>query len=693
MDDNDKKHYNQKIWEMQDDPITSNNLTLNVYFSKDKYGTSCVRLQFNIVNIKTRVRTNFSLSHQQLTKLLAMIKPNEEKIHELKEEIEKNTEAVKSIQVSDFRKLTFSYLSRIEFGGLCVRISIGERDRRIINSDSVYISYVDFKSLLRTLIDFRDSYSTISTNVIILPFLEKINENLESISEKITNYYVHVSSNKTYTASSKNVVAPVEEYTPTTESDIVGVEMISDEETKVISTEEVLEQAENPLGKNQELQGDLDSFIDQNRDDFDLGIDREAIEVNVKQANILTEGFTKDFLKNNLLNLEMYLFNCVNDPNPFYKFCEIIREMAHKDFATFGNGETQSIEYLISAYLKHFLNEHLNNKKDLPTNITPVIFRKDIEPKECDLDVLYDLYLYMIYYSQIRNQLKEKDLNTANNKELTCFVLKLISSPLVFSHIKKITKDVVVSEILSRYEKYRKEGVFEKLEGQCKEKFGIIPDVKTTVVKSEVSRTFDVISEKIDIFGVSTMFERCKKLKLINVSEEEFKKNSFSKEQMLKVILLDLNLKKNGNVDLKEIESGYGVKDFSDLPKSIIDIFKIGPEKYDNSNMIRYIKESCKDDEKLDDYLKICSIINKSFYDLKGKDVNLSILPENVLRAIWLWDLETDKKVSFNYNYYVEKINGSTLDKSMILSMLKDLGERKDSDFVESLKAATALGA
>jgi len=162
---------------------------------------------------------------------------------------------------------------------------------------------------------------------------------------------------------------------------------------------------------------------------------------------------------------------------------------------------------------------------------------------------------------------------------------------------------------------------------------------------------------------------------------------------MLKVILLDLNLKKNGNVDLKEIESGYGVKDFSDLPKSIIDIFKIGPEKYDNSNMIRYIKESCKDDEKLDDYLKICSIINKSFYDLKGKDVNLSILPENVLRAIWLWDLETDKKVSFNYNYYVEKINGSTLDKSMILSMLKDLGERKDSDFVESLKAATALGA
>ena len=173
MDDNNKKHYNQKIWEMRDGQITSNTLSVSIHFSKDNYGTSCVRLQFNITNHKSRIRTNFSMSHQQLTKLLAMLKPNEDNVRELKDEIESNPDSAKAVKVSDLRKFVVTYLSRSECGGFCVRISIGEHDRRIIDSESVYIPYIDFKSLLRSLVDFRDSFSTITTNMAIFPYLEQ----------------------------------------------------------------------------------------------------------------------------------------------------------------------------------------------------------------------------------------------------------------------------------------------------------------------------------------------------------------------------------------------------------------------------------------------------------------------------------------------------------------------------------------
>jgi len=672
MEQQEKKHFSQKLWEYTDSQITSNILNVSTYFTNDSYNFSYVKLQFNIVNRKANIHTNFSLTHQYVVWYLAQFTPIYNKLDGIKTKIDETNGAV-SFKINDFRKLVTTVLNRVECGGLCFRLAIGENDRDISEADVIYVPYLDYISLIKVLTNFRDSYCQIVSNVSNVIMLDQLNNNIDKLNTKLTDYYIHHITEKT--SSSTDVETTHE---PKNKENEIEIDLSIDNNNK-----------EKPKDS---LQGDLDNFIDEKIDTFDLGIDRNSITVNVEQASIIKKEFTKEFLKNDILNLEMYLFNCVNDVLPFKKLCDSITEKIGNSLVKASNSEMCGILYGTTIYLKENLNKHLNLKVPLPSSVPAIIYDCQ-EPSPTSLEVMYDLYLYLVYYSQLKTFLKEKEKNTVANKELLSFILKTLAYPLIFSYIKKIPKNLLIAEVVKRYHMYLSQKVFENSDKKIFETYGVIPTISPLVINAEVSRVYDLFIQNYDKFLVEAILKKLKETKLVSIDYEFFKKYNLTSEQMLKIISLELNFKKNKKVNFEELNASFGLKDFSDIPKDIISIFNIVDEKFDNTNLIRYVNQTFKDDKNVNTYIEICKLVNKSYYDLKGKNVDLSVLPEQVLKAIWLWDLEKDKKISLNYNYYIETINGSQLDKSMILSLLMNLSEKKDSDFVESLIAATETGA
>jgi len=720
----DRKHFNQKVWEHLDYQISTNTLTVSNYFSADQYGASALKLQFNITNRKSQMRPmNFSLSHQQATCFLARFRPINKNIVEIKQKV-MNGE-IKSFQVNDHRKLVATLLNRPEYGGVCTRIAIGEKQSDIQDTEVVFMDFMDFMSLIKILQDYRDTYLQLSNSVISTLIIDSLNDKVDKLSEKITNYYIRSqasaepmirsgnstrpvdvynplldeqsssSSGKDLTEivvePEEDVVIPTETKEPLIDNDEVGVDITTGGEVGKVSIDQVMEEVANP--ETAAVYNDLSEYIEKERDNIDLGLEKDVNKAtNREKASIIQNKFTELFIENDIIKLEMYLTNCLNDPNPVAKFKELVHKKTGGTYSDIPNEQLSSSEYVMSSYLRYIMKRHLEGKFEIPASIPPVIYQ-NVTPSPDDLSVMYDLYMFMMYYSQLKGQLREKDRNTTNNKELICLLIKTIASPMLFSYITNVNKDVFVSEVLDRYYQYQKLGIFKKLESQTFETYAIKPGVDAGIMKTEIIRVYEAISKNIDKFTIEEMFLRCKQKNIISVDYDTFKKNDFTQEQTLKIIILDLNFLRNKTIDLKEIERTFGLKDFGDIPVPLTELFGITEKKFDNTNLIRYFKETFKDDPKLDSYLGICGLIGDSYYNLKGTDADITILPEEALKAIWLWDVENDRKIAINYKYYTERIKDSSLDASMILSLLNNLGERENSDFTQSLQAATGTGA
>jgi hypothetical protein len=64
------------------------------------------------------------------------------------------------------------------------------------------------------------------------------------------------------------------------------------------------------------------------------------------------------------------------------------------------------------------------------------------------------------------------------------------------------------------------------------------------------------------------------------------------------------------------------------------------------------------------------------------------VFPEEILKAIILWDLVNDLKLMNNYIHLTEQVKKSTLSKDMIISMLLNISTANDLDFTKSFIAS-----
>tara|TARA_Y100000310_G_C20687733_1_gene820206 strand:+ start:143 stop:2278 length:2136 start_codon:yes stop_codon:yes gene_type:complete len=708
MSENQRKFFSQTLWEYWDNTVTCNRLIVSLTFQKDPYTNGSTYLQFNLRN-KSKF-SGCSVMYKDLISYLKKYKECSYNLEELAKTMTSEQHAPKKFEVKFRNKtLTTSFLFKVEYN-FCVQIIISDKTENFLDVEKIYISIDDYMSLIKLMHKVSEDYITLISNIPNIILLNEVKDSLNNLSEKITSYYAETKNTNTPSTRGMFKSFPEEKsesdclvcgsvfrktpngiYCTNGHNAVNGKDITDELESKKEKKSEIKELDVNVFEAKKE-QNELDDYVNNNVDKIDLEIDKVEKKMEVVSKKEIVEtlnyDFTEKILKNDILNLERYIINLMSQPIPLQKFSELIVSKGNNElelndllFPECSKKDLSLIFYTNTLLVKYYLNSHLKNKEKLPLSIKPIIYNCK-NPTKFNLSLMYDLFLYFIYYSQLRNLLREKTTNTIDNRELVCFALKTICSPLVFSFVSnKIDKNIFIYEVVSRYQKYCDSGVFSSLSKTLSIDNISIP---IKVIEGNATKIYDGIIKKKNDLIVKNRILDLNKLGLTKLSSEDFLTHDLSYEQIIKVVSLDF-----------QENSNNGIKD---IPSSILQKYKIQPKQDDikkkpvNENLIRFVQEfinkEIKNDKKsiLTISMDICNSISTSYYDLEGKTFDYINLPESVLKAIKLWDPIIDKKITKDYVYFKTQIENSSLTKSMIISLLNNLNQRKNSDFVNSLK-------
>ena len=664
----DAKYYNTALWKHPDKQITTNMLSLTSVFSKDAYGISPTRIQFSLNNYKSGIFNQLSFSHVEVYKLLNETTKRTNKIKDIYKRIQEDSNYSEGFKIATPKKnLHLHFVHRIEYGGPCVRLAISTKEDSFDDSERFYMDLFAYLSLEKILYGVRDNYIGLSTTSTIVAYLESVKETTDNLRDRLTNFCLEVEESKLR----GQAIAPPSNTTiheQKTELDSPEIEALSDD-------------------IDFSVQKDVVDFVNENKKDMVLPVTSDElagydVEIN---KQVIPKRFTSEFLKNDVKNLEMFVLNSVNEKLPIMKFSESVCKslgMTSPEclFSGCDSKDINAVSYFTTLLLKHCIGKHLSQKAALPLSTSPILFKPGAVSDEI-YDIVFDLYLYFVYYTKVRDQLREKDSNTTNNKELISFCLKTILSPLVFSYIESMDKNVLISTVVSRYEEYQKAGVFEKLENECQNTYKFIPTVSATIIEEEISRSYDILKANLNKYNPPSVFKSFEGSGFLTLKYEDFQNHSMDSEQIIKLIILEFDYCKYKKVDFDRIEEKYKIKDFSDIPKEILENYKLKESKFDTTNLTRFLSDNCKDDKQLPVYLDLAKKMNSSIVDIIDVKVDYTYFSEPALKAFVLWDVDTSPKITNNYMHYLKIIDETSLDKSMLISLIAN-PSKEESDFM-----------
>jgi len=719
----DTQFFNQCLWQFNDRQISNSFFNVDKFTTTDNWGVSPLRLKFGISQFKAGNGNSIYLSHQDVYTLLQNVKAKEAELPGIIKQVNDDVKHQVNITVKLKKKIIITFLNRVEYGGCCVRFIISDKNDSYLDSEKVFIPIYDFLSFLKILTQFRDSYISISDSMYNNIIMDKLSSEVVSLNEKLSGYYseaMHIIKGKVLLESQKAQLsaqpqaAPMilpEEIVPAAMDenfDLFGGTGGEDTATDIVPEEKPEEKVEEDklkelgmiapksepkpepeveqLSEEIDLMTDMDNFLKEEVPKVDLKINNDNVkhEADTSEAVISDVTFTEAVLDNDVLNLEMYITNLINDDLPFQKLCEVIEsKLGFNPVEGVNQSDINSTNYLISNYLKSSLKKCLENQEDFPANVSPILY-SDIKLNDKSKSLMYDLFIYFIYYTQLRNMLKEKDFNPINNRDFICFSFKTIASPLAISGFNQIDETLMLTEITNRYRRYRENGVFDKLRAEVKSKYSAEFDLPEDALKTEAARIYTAIKANYDKLTVEYAFQKYAPLNL-KINYNDFKENTFDHEQIKKIIAIEFNFRKNGKVIYDELNYAK----FDDISPAVLEKFDIKEKKYDNTNLKRYIKEITKDDEKLQKTsLDVVNKINYSYRDLKNVNVDFANTPVDILRSIFMWDIDRDEKITINYLHYREVVQGCSLTKDMLVSLLTNIQDVIDVNFVNSFIAA-----
>jgi hypothetical protein len=654
--ENDKTYYELKLWENRDSLITTNNIRISINSYKDNYGLSFLSLGVFVSNYKSRLNMNYNMDHQKINIYLTKFKSIFNGTDKLRQDLT-NTKTTKSFIVQDFRKLVTTFVYRVEYNDVCVKISIGESNRDLIDSESSFMNLDDYISFVKVLENFRERFLEtsilFSNNILLTDLNNKINtfDNMYNMNEKINHTNDSVSVNSIDKQFKNN-------------------------------------NSSSSSSENEKLNNELTDFLDKNTNTMDIGLKTTEKQYVPVIEKISDDIFTDKILNNNVLKLETELINCLNTPLPLQKFIDRIEKESGKSLKL--NGEMSAIQFLTTCFIKFYVNNHLEEKQKLPSKTIPIFFKAN-KKEPINISLMYDLFVYFCYYSILSSSLSEKDYNTLNNRSLYAFILKSLSAPLIFSFFHSIEKEIIISTTLNKYTEYYKKGVFKELEDKIYVLYKFKPEINSESMKIEIIKNLESIIKIQDKYSIQLVYNNILSKKIISLPFNLFIDSSFTQEQIIKLTVLDFYFTKKNKIDLQQIEKCQNIKDFTDMSDKILNFFNVSC-KADCTNLIRYVTQTFKDHKDLPYFLEICKAVNKNYRDLKNKNIEFVNLPEQLLKALYLWDIDQDEKIKTNFIYYNSLINNSTLNHSMLVSMFNKIDERITCNFIETINSLNEIG-
>lgn len=396
-----------------------------------------------------------------------------------------------------------------------------------------------------------------------------------------------------------------------------------------------------------------------------LNLDEEVSLVTKpkEKIQIINSNFIDKVINRDLSNLESFFNSSVNTSmNPLESITKELQTIDSNMILLPGisKKDLKLITYLSKLFYSTHYQNYLENDISIPLTTSILKYNTDdVEVKNENIDLAYDLLTVMGYLKCFRNKVESKEADVFVNKSLVYLAFRCFIDIFIFSFLTKklVRTDTLLSNIESRFKYFDSIGIFDSYKKELEN--NNCSDIDENEIYVFVQQVIEGPIESSPCID-----------KFYNDSAKHFRlppDNDFTIEQIINdVVPIEVNEKLGKSIDEVLIDKSDEIKK---LFKSKV-ISKQNDSKR-KSNLLKYISQHTKEDSEI--YKAIDGVHEKDKnFDFNELEIVFEEIDEAILKALFLWEPENDIKVKQNYNYFVNKIDEEIMTKDLIITKLRN---------------------
>jgi len=403
---------------------------------------------------------------------------------------------------------------------------------------------------------------------------------------------------------------------------------------------------------------DFDKFLGTGMKNIDVPeLKSKQVKGDDKVFNEIQSDFVEKIIDKDLANLENVLTNVDSSRNPVMDLNNDFIQIIGKDINYLPNLEgdqLKSICYISKLLCSVLTQSHVKFGARIPA-ATPILKYKVSEFKDENLNLAYDLFLFIAYMRNLRNRLSDKMTDFIDNKLRSYLQMRCYLDPFCFTFLEKADKKQIRSIIGNRFRYYDSIGVFDKYKELLKT--NNCPQITEVDVDSFVCE----ISEKMIGKSEFIIEEHNSLVKMNNFRIGS--SNNFTLEQITnEVIPLEVVEKLGG-----EIKEGTASTEVINYFTEKTEPKVMKTEKQSNiKRLVNHYRNEIPERHR-EGFLKFINSYNEMNFDFDG------VFPyqefgNNIIKGLYIWKPIDDPKLTKNYKYYFNQFEECLLDKDHILA-------------------------
>lgn len=430
------------------------------------------------------------------------------------------------------------------------------------------------------------------------------------------------------------------------------------------------------LKKTESTIEDLDNFLGEDMENIDLPEIKED-KIETKNVIEVKSDFITKVLDGDLMNIENKLISFAVSKQPLLDLAnDLESELKFSLLESISEDDKKSAVYIATLSQTYFSKRYTIDDKPIPSSTG--IIRFNGKPNEKNIEFAKDLLLVMAYMRTVRRRLESKLRNAYENKAIVYLYLRSCMDIFCFSYIHQLSKNDLLSAVENRYISFDKDGVFDKYKTLLQD------NSCNPVTKQEIlSFVEEAVGDWPLIKDLHDNSYEAGEVKLPS-------KNKFNLEQIInEFIPAEVNFKMGFDFKNKELVENY--KESNQISDEVLKYFieekkvqkTIKMEKI--TPLQRWVEKYKQDipEKYQEDFIKHIKELQFDKYNFKENLFPLDEFDENIVKALYVWDVNTDTNMKSNFTHFATLVESEQMEKDNILITTSE--ETDESDEWNSL--------
>lgn len=524
------------------------------------------------------------------------------------------------------RKITWNHELSISFhANMKTKISIRSSET---DFSGIVISFDQFKTILKIMEQFIANYLSVADSLVFRAVAYQLNK-LDDLNRNIRGLYGNMGTSNT----SKECIQDNSAREQDPEIDANAVDAMTD------------------------LSDQLDNFLGEDMKNIKVPeIDEDKVAEQEEKTITEIKSSFFDMMKNDMGQV----INMIHQAESFDSFTSQLHAMLD---ITIIPGMDEQTYNMVSYFTKLFIDLTVSSATQFDTPIPtgfPILKYKASDVEADSVNLAYDLLLSSVYLRMFRSLLENHQSDMFANFSVHHLKFRMFTDIIIFGILDGKSKEKILSAVMSRYDYYKKIGVFKSVDEKLKE--GNYPEI----TKRNVNDYLAAVLKKAE---TSLYFE--------NFYREASKKydlklpldNNLNLEQIKnELIPLEIKVKLT-----KKLEKD----DLSNLSNEVKELFGKKKKKSNQLNPIQMFVKKWRvevPEESFEKLIEYLADFGDRRVDFSNFPLQVEDLEENVLKGLYYWDPEKYK----NATAIANDLDDSMTKDLILAKILEEESDDKD---------------